>query len=143
MISPQQICSHLPVWSINTELTIDHTNMVLSILTPIYVSSSSGEINKVQMSSIPYILHKTPMLSPQWKKILWYSQSENIQEYKLDRKIYSNLGLTNVNDFNFIVSTNMISSCPISVADISNAENIYGSQVESLKFKSKMRKKDR
>ena len=35
-----------------------------------------------------------------------------------------------------MVSTNMISNFPISVEDISNAENIYGPSMASLKGKS-------
>ena len=39
-------------------------------------------------------------------------------------------------NFNHMVSTNMISNCPISVANISNAEIIYGPSMASLKVKS-------
>ena len=48
--------------------------------------------------------------------------NRKIERKKLARKIYSNIGLTTVKNFNHIVSTNMISKFPISVANIRNAE---------------------
>ena len=42
-----------------------------------------------------------------------------------------------MNNFNYMLSTNMISNCPTSVAYIRNADKIYGPSVASLKSKSK------
>ena len=61
--------------------------------------------------------------------------SRKIERAKLSRKIYSNIGLPTVKNFNHMVSTSMISNFPISVADIINAEKIYGPSMVSLKGK--------
>ena len=55
-----------------------------------------------------------------------------IKRDKLARNIYNDVGLPTVDKFNHIVSTNMISKCPISVIDISNDENICGTSMASL-----------
>ena len=62
--------------------------------------------------------------------------SRQIDRAKLSRKIYNNVGLTTVNKFNHMVSTNMISNCTISVTYISNAGKIYGPSMASLKVNS-------
>ena len=62
--------------------------------------------------------------------------SIQIERDELASNIYSNVGIPSVNNFKHMISTNMISNCPISVADISNAEKIYGSSMASLKGKS-------
>ena len=62
--------------------------------------------------------------------------SRKIYRSKLSSKIYSNVGLPTLKNFNHRVSINMISKCPISVADISYYENIYGSSMASLKGNS-------
>ena len=67
--------------------------------------------------------------------------SRQIEMEKLARKIYRNVGLTTVKNFNHMVCTSMISNCPISVAYISNSENIYGTSMPSLKGKSTRSKK--
>ena len=51
--------------------------------------------------------------------------SIKIDRAKLDSKIYNNVGLPTVKNFKNVVSTNMISKCSISVADIRNSEKIY------------------
>ena len=38
-------------------------------------------------------------------------------------------------NFNHMLSTNMISNCPISVVDISNAESMYGPSIANIKGK--------
>ena len=48
--------------------------------------------------------------------------SIKIYRSKLARNIYSNVGLPTVKNFKHMVSTNMISNSPISVADINNTE---------------------
>ena len=53
--------------------------------------------------------------------------SRQIERSKLAIKIYSNIGLPTVKNFKHMVSTNMVSKFPISVADISNAKKICGS----------------
>ena len=47
-------------------------------------------------------------------------KSRKIDRSNSSSKIYSYLGLPIVKNFNHMVSTNMISNCPISVADIIN-----------------------
>ena len=42
-----------------------------------------------------------------------------------------------MNNFKHMVSTNMISNCPISVTDIITAEIIYGPSMASIKSKSR------
>ena len=59
-----------------------------------------------------------------------------IDRSKLARKLYNNIGLPTVKNFNHMVSTNMISNFPITVANIINAENIYGPLMTSLKGNS-------
>ena len=62
--------------------------------------------------------------------------SRQIERTKLAIRIYNNLGIPTVKNLNHMVSTNMISNYPISVADISNADKIYGPSISSLKDKS-------
>ena len=66
--------------------------------------------------------------------------SRQIERAKLAIKIYINVGLPTVNNLNHLVSTNMVSNFPISVADIINAENIYQTSTEILKGMSSRRK---
>ena len=54
---------------------------------------------------------------------------------KLSRKIYINVGIPNVKNIKHMFSTNMISNCTISVADIRNSEKMYISLMASLKGK--------
>ena len=63
-----------------------------------------------------------------------------IERAKLSMKIYNNLGLPTVKKFKHMVSTDMISNCPISVVDINNDGNLYETPVVSLKGKSTSRK---
>ena len=63
-------------------------------------------------------------------------KSRKIERAKLSRKIYINVGIPTVKNFNHMLSTNMISNCLISVKDISNSENIYGPSMASSKVKS-------
>ena len=66
--------------------------------------------------------------------------SRQIERTKLDINIYINVGIKNVKNFMYMVSTNSISNCPILVEDISNDENIYGPSMASLKGNSTRRK---
>ena len=66
--------------------------------------------------------------------------SIQIDKAKLDSKIYNNVGLPTVKNVMHMVSTNMISNCPISVSDTSNSENIYEPSVARIKVKSTSRK---
>ena len=66
--------------------------------------------------------------------------SIQIDKENLSSKIYSNVGLPTVKNFNHMVSTNMISNWPIPVADIRNDEKIYGPSMESLKGKPRRSK---
>ena len=59
--------------------------------------------------------------------------SRQIESSKLAIKIYRNVGIPIVKKFKHMVSTNIISNCSISVADISNAKKIYGSPMEIIK----------
>ena len=62
--------------------------------------------------------------------------SRQIEKTKLFRKFYINVGLPTEKNFKHMLSINIISKCPISVSDISNAENVYSPLVASLKGKS-------
>ena len=62
--------------------------------------------------------------------------SRQRERSKLSRKMYSNVGILTVNNLKYMVYTNMIPNCPISVVDIINAENMYGMLMESLKGNS-------
>ena len=61
---------------------------------------------------------------------------KQIERSKLASEIDSNVGLPPVKKFKHMVSINIISNYQISVADISNAENIYGPLMEIIKGKS-------
>ena len=65
--------------------------------------------------------------------------SRQIHRAKLAIKIYKDVGLPSINKFKNIVSTNIISNFPISVADISNAEKIYVPSVAIIKDNSTRR----
>ena len=110
-----------------------HAKMRLSLFTPIKVLSSLGSKNKVYMSSSPHIQIKNPMLSQHWKKRLFGFTSRQIERYKLYRKVYSNVGLPNVKNCKHMVSTNIISNFPISVANIGYVKSIYKPFILRLK----------
>ena len=57
---------------------------------------------------------------------------KQIERSKLASEIDSNVGLPPVKKFKHMVSINIISNYQISVADISNAENIYGPLMEII-----------
>ena len=60
-------------------------------------------------------------------------ESRQIERGGLVRKIYNIVEMATVKKFKHMLSTNMISNCPISVADIINAKIIYGPSMEILK----------
>ena len=62
--------------------------------------------------------------------------SRQIDRSKLAIKIYSNVWLPTLKNVSHVVSTNMISNSPISVADIINDKKTYGPLMESLKGNS-------
>ena len=62
--------------------------------------------------------------------------SRQIERTKLASEIYNNVVLPTVNNFKRMLSTNMVSNCPMAVAHISNADNIYGPLVSILKDNS-------
>ena len=62
--------------------------------------------------------------------------SRQIENYELARKIYSNVGIPTGKNFNNMVSTNRISNCLISMADMINSGIIYGTSMESIKGNS-------
>ena len=66
--------------------------------------------------------------------------TRQIERDTLERRIYSNARLTNAKNFKHMVSTNMISNFPIYVANISNADKIYGPSMVSLKDNSTRKK---
>ena len=68
------------------------------------------------------------------------STSRKIERTKLAIKINRNVGLPTVKNFKQIVSINIISNCPISVAYIINDGYIHGPSMASLKGKSTTRK---
>ena len=62
--------------------------------------------------------------------------SIQIERAVLASKLYNTLGLTTMKNLNNVVSTNIISNFPISVADLIKYDKIYGSSMTSLKGKS-------
>ena len=59
--------------------------------------------------------------------------SRQVERSKLSRKIYINLRIPTVNNYKYMVFTNIKSKFPISVADVSNAEKTYGLSMSTLK----------
>jgi len=59
-----------------------------------------------------------------------------VQQAKLARKIYHNIGTPTIKNFKLLIKTNSIKNCPITIDDINNAEKIFGPSLSSLKGKS-------
>ena len=93
----------------------------LYVFKPTYTTANSNVVTKVEKNMVGFT-------------------SRQIERAKLAIKIYINVGLPTVNNLNHLVSTNMVSNFPISVADIINAENIYQTSTEILKGMSSRRK---
>ena len=87
------------------------------------------------MSSIPHILQLTTFFTTVEENMARFT-SRQIENYELARKIYSNVGIPTGKNFNNMVSTNRISNCPISMADMINSGIIYGTSMESIKGNS-------
>ena len=104
---------HTNIWIIKYRIN----KKVIYVFKPTYNKANSNVVTTVEENMVEFT-------------------SRQIYRDNLSRKIYSNSGLPMVNNFNHMFSTNMISNFPISVSDISNAENIYGPYMESLKGKS-------
>ena len=93
---------------------MNHTNF-FSLFTPIDVS------NKGCIYARPNILiNSNDVTTVEYNMVVFTIR--HIDRYKLSSKIYRNLGLPTVNTFKHMVSTNVISKCPISLSDIINAE---------------------
>ena len=58
-----------------------------------------------------------------------------VQQAKLARKIYHNVGTPTIKNFKLLIKTNSIKNCPITIDDINNAEKIFGPSLSSLKGK--------
>ena len=65
-----------------------------------------------------------------------------IEQAKKARKLYHVMCIPSMHDFKELVKNNMIYNCPITIEDINNAEEIYGTSVASLKGKVTRQKPD-
>ena len=89
----------------------------LYVFKPTYTTENSNVVTTVEVNVVGFT-------------------SRKIERSKSAMKIFSNVGLPTVNKFKHMVSTNIISKCPMEVADRINAENMYGPLMEGLKGKS-------
>ena len=105
------------------------------------IHTNRGIINCRTNKQEPCVFNPTyttenPNLITTVEEYMVVSTSIQIDRTKLASKINNNVGLPTVKNFDHMVSTNMISNCPISVAYISNSGKIYGPYMAILKGKS-------
>ena len=62
--------------------------------------------------------------------------TQQFERAKLARKLYHNIGTPTVENFKYIVKSNQIKNCPITVKDIEIAEDIWGKDISYLKGKT-------
>ena len=70
--------------------------------------------------------------------------SENLQGYtkrqvkgaELAKVLYSNLGYPSMKDFRWIIQSNQIKDCPVTVEDVDTAHKIFGKDIAALKGKT-------
>ena len=55
---------------------------------------------------------------------------------ELARTLYSNLGYPSMKDFKWVIQSNQIKDCPITVDDIVTAHKIWGKDIAALKGKT-------
>jgi hypothetical protein len=70
--------------------------------------------------------------------------SENLQGFtkrqikgaELAKVLYSNLGYPSMKDFRWIIQSNQIKDCPVTVEDVDTAHKIFGKDIAALKGKT-------
>ena len=64
-----------------------------------------------------------------------FSQDE-IERAKQARKLYHSIGAPSLRNFKYLIKSNQIQDCPVTVVDINNAEKIFGPDVSYIKGKT-------
>ena len=64
-----------------------------------------------------------------------FSQDE-IERAKQARRLYHSIGAPSLRNFKYLIKSNQIQDCPVTVADINNAEKIFGPDVSYIKGKT-------
>jgi hypothetical protein len=59
-----------------------------------------------------------------------------IDQAKLARKVYHNLGCPTLESFKHAIKTNLVKNCPVTTEDAINAEKIFGEDIGALKGKT-------
>ena len=59
-----------------------------------------------------------------------------VERAKRARALYHNMGAPTIENFNLIVKGNMIKDCPVTIEDINIAADIWGKDIDYLKWKS-------
>ena len=65
---------------------------------------------------------------------------QQIQRAEVARSLYRKLGFPSMKDFKYVIQTNQIKDCPVTVADIDVAFKIWGKDVAMLKGKTVKKK---
>lgn len=63
-----------------------------------------------------------------------------VEQAKLAKKLYHTMGLPSMQDYQTLIKNNMLHNNPISIEDINNAKEIYGTDIAALKGKVTRRK---
>jgi hypothetical protein len=68
-----------------------------------------------------------------------FSQRQ-IKGAELARKLYATLGYPSIKDFKWIIQSNQINDCPVTVSDVEVAHKIWGKNIAALKGKTTRKK---
>jgi hypothetical protein len=52
------------------------------------------------------------------------------------RTLYATLGYSSIKDFKWVIQSNQIKDCPVTVQDVTTAHNIWGQNIAALKGKT-------
>ena len=90
-----------------------------SVHTNKWVIKSRKNKQGLHVFNFTYTTEKSNVFTTAEEKMVGFTIRQ-IDRAKLSKKIYNNVGIPTVENFKHMVSTNVISNCPISVPDISN-----------------------
>ena len=62
--------------------------------------------------------------------------TQQIEKAKEARKLYHNIGVPTVKNFKYMLKSNGIKNCPVTIEDVKIAEDIWGKDISYLKGKT-------
>ena len=69
-----------------------------------------------------------------------YFTKQQIKGAETAKSLYTTLSYPSVKDYKWVIQSNQIKNCPVTVEDVSTASKIWGKNVDTLKGKTKRRK---